>query len=279
MLRLQRPPFRVLVGAAALLLALGAGVARADVLIDDFSHVDTSYGNPWPLLLIDSEAVDAFESVAAGVIQGTYGRVRESSISTPSFDAPGEDWIEMTVETTTGTFDHQATAGASSFVSFSYGYRIVNDLHADFSAELGLRIDLADLQLEPGGSEYLRIMAFIFDRSQGLSKSPYVYVPKPGPRCVFLPFADFDVAETFDLTAVMALGVELYATTGTSYSIERLFAGGAAPGDANADGLVNMPDLMAVLLNWGECVGCPADFDGDASVGVTDLLLVLANWT
>ncbi len=50
-------------------------------------------------------------------------------------------------------------------------------------------------------------------------------------------------------------------------------------GDVNADGVVNVVDLLALLGAWGPCAPpCPADLDGDGAVGDTDFLLLLANW-
>jgi hypothetical protein len=51
--------------------------------------------------------------------------------------------------------------------------------------------------------------------------------------------------------------------------------------DVNADGVVDVLDLLAVLSGWGGCgCGCcPPDVDGDGAVNVLDLLDVLANWS
>lgn len=47
--------------------------------------------------------------------------------------------------------------------------------------------------------------------------------------------------------------------------------------DINADGIVNIEDLLAVISRWGPCV-CIEDINGDANVDVTDLLLVIQDW-
>ena len=53
-------------------------------------------------------------------------------------------------------------------------------------------------------------------------------------------------------------------------------------GDIDADGVVGVVDLLALLGGWGPCDAppalCLADLDNDGEIGVTDLLLVLANW-
>ena len=53
----------------------------------------------------------------------------------------------------------------------------------------------------------------------------------------------------------------------------------AAPADINADGVVDVNDLIAVLGSWGPCSGCVADINGDGVVGIDDLLLVLSGWS
>lgn len=48
--------------------------------------------------------------------------------------------------------------------------------------------------------------------------------------------------------------------------------------DFDADGTVDLADLLEVLGTWGPCEGCPADLDGDGSVGFADLLVLLGQW-
>lgn len=58
------------------------------------------------------------------------------------------------------------------------------------------------------------------------------------------------------------------------------------PGDLDCDGVVGVPDLLAVINSWGPCLPlptpCPADVapppTGDGTVGVPDLLLIINNW-
>ena len=50
------------------------------------------------------------------------------------------------------------------------------------------------------------------------------------------------------------------------------------PGDVDADGVVDVLDLIEVLGAWGPCDGCPQDIDGNGVVDVLDLLLLLGNW-
>ncbi len=47
--------------------------------------------------------------------------------------------------------------------------------------------------------------------------------------------------------------------------------------DINADGVVSVDDLLAVISRWGACV-CMEDINGDAMVDVNDLLLVIQDW-
>jgi len=52
-------------------------------------------------------------------------------------------------------------------------------------------------------------------------------------------------------------------------------------GDATADGLVDVADLLAVLGAWGDCPvdACPADLNRDGVVNVSDLLIVIVDWS
>ncbi len=54
--------------------------------------------------------------------------------------------------------------------------------------------------------------------------------------------------------------------------------GAACPEDCQAvpDGTVNVPDLLALLSQWGMPGSC--DFDGCGTVAVPDLLQLLAAW-
>ena len=265
---------RGLIGSAAALLTLGA--AHADVLIDEFSGVDV-FKNPWPYLQTAGGGPEVFESVGEGVIQGENGRIRETDITNVGFNDPVTDHAEMGVAMASGTFDHTATPGVANIVQFSYGWVIVNDLNADLSAEKGLRVDLADLQPDSGG--YLQISARLGDGSGVTSESGLFFVAEPGAHSVLLPFVGFDAAGIVDLTDIGAIEISFYASPGTDFSIERLVAARPAPGDANADGVVDMTDFMAVLSGWGDCPGCLEDFDDDGVIGITDFLIVLGNWS
>ncbi len=50
------------------------------------------------------------------------------------------------------------------------------------------------------------------------------------------------------------------------------------PADLNADGVVGIADLLALLGAWGTSPGCPPDLDGSGTVAVGDLLELLADW-
>jgi hypothetical protein len=58
-----------------------------------------------------------------------------------------------------------------------------------------------------------------------------------------------------------------------------------APGDVNANGVVNIDDLLAVINSWGPCPGkngCSGDIapppNGNGAVNIDDLLLVINSW-
>ncbi len=49
-------------------------------------------------------------------------------------------------------------------------------------------------------------------------------------------------------------------------------------GDVDADGLIDVADLLRIISDWGRCPCCPSDLDGNGQVDVSDLLSVIANW-
>ena len=52
-------------------------------------------------------------------------------------------------------------------------------------------------------------------------------------------------------------------------------------GDVDANGLVNVEDILSLLSEWGSCDGissCFSDSNDDGSVDVNDLLMLIANW-
>ena len=67
-------------------------------------------------------------------------------------------------------------------------------------------------------------------------------------------------------------------SSGSAYIYE-LPCGPACPADLNGDGIVDVPDLLLLLGNWGSCPPpCTPDTNGDGSVNVTDLLALFAAW-
>jgi hypothetical protein len=48
--------------------------------------------------------------------------------------------------------------------------------------------------------------------------------------------------------------------------------------DITGDGQVGVNDILAIIAEWGECVGCSADINVSGTVYVTDLLIVIDGW-
>jgi hypothetical protein len=59
-------------------------------------------------------------------------------------------------------------------------------------------------------------------------------------------------------------------------AVERSRADVAPPG---GDGVVGVPDFLAVVADWGLTGPRPTDIDGSGTVGVGDVLAVLSEWT
>ena len=263
---------------AAGCLALTAAPALGNVLIDEFTHVGI-YTNPWPYVQTGPGMYVNFELVSDGTIAGENGRVRESCIHTTLFANPGVDVARMGVNTDTQVFEYEATDGVGNILEFSYGYIVANCLHADFSADRGLRIDFTQLDfgVEPFFRLQGRLIAAASPHPHALS--PEYSLTTAGPQSAFIPFEDFENIEQIDLSDVGGLEIDLYAPPGTDFIIERIIAARSTPGDANGDGTVDVLDILEVLTAWGACPACMADFNDDGVVNVQDLLIVLANWT
>lgn len=55
------------------------------------------------------------------------------------------------------------------------------------------------------------------------------------------------------------------------------------PPDTNADGVVNVDDLLNIINGWGQCaapgIPCPGDVTNNGEVNVDDLLAVINSWS
>ena len=56
----------------------------------------------------------------------------------------------------------------------------------------------------------------------------------------------------------------------------------ACEADMNADGYVNVTDMLQLIESWGSCNpgpnSCNADLDGDSYVNISDLLILIDSW-
>ncbi len=82
------------------------------------------------------------------------------------------------------------------------------------------------------------------------------------------------------LLAVIAvtLGSSLIVRDSPSARAEPMGGGPCPDCQAVPDGTVGVPDLLALLSQWGGCVNCSCDLDGCGSVSVPDLLMLLSAW-
>ena len=101
-----------------------------------------------------------------------------------------------------------------------------------------------------------------------------------GENPLFLNSGDIDGDGVVDLVTVSGLiGFPGFRGSETSIVSSRHW-GESSPctGDFDADGDVDVADLLTLIAAWGNCHGCPADFDGDNDVDVADLLTLIAAW-
>ena len=147
-----------------------------------------------------------------------------------------------------------------------FGEECVDGSNCDVAGDL-LCDTPADPRLSGVVSEACQYIGDELDPCAGAPYDPQVanymsYAPKPC-RILFTPSQD-DRA----LATLVNLRPEL--------------DNAACPGsaDVNGDGVVNVEDLVAVILAWGECAApCPEDINTDGVVDVQDLVAVVLNWT
>jgi hypothetical protein len=78
-----------------------------------------------------------------------------------------------------------------------------------------------------------------------------------------------------DVSHLSALGNKHIA----SIWAQRLVDATGGSSDVNADGRVDVLDLLEVISAWGFCGVCPEDVSGDGVVDIIDLLAVLGEWS
>jgi hypothetical protein len=248
--------------------------SSANVTIDAFTGVGT-FENPWPYAPGPSGFVTFDEAVDSGVIPGDAGMVRESEIYSASFDPPQGAVLNVNPEL--GVLEYASDAG-SLWLTFGYGIRIMNPLHADFSDGSGIRIELEGLEMPAGSS--LGVIGLMSNQSAQNTRhyeSPWVTVSDGGAASVLLPFEAFDLDEEIDLADVGGVMITMWVSGVTAFTIDRIVV--VTPGDADGNGLVDVNDLAAVIDDWGTCEHCGADLDANGQVGVDDLLAVILNWS
>jgi hypothetical protein len=251
-------------GILALWAVATAIPASADQTIDEFSAVGI-FENPWPFVQHASgQSPEFYEVVGDGVIEGEAGMIRETDIFVLPFE---EGSAAMGVDTRRGVFDYAAS---------SYGLAIQNDLNADLSGETGIRIDFEDVVLAEEG--YVQVSAFVRDSNGVQAESQFEFITTDGSHSILLEFSAFDAADLINLADLTTVAVDIFASGGTSFALERLIAVSGAAADVNGDGTVDVQDLVAVIMAWGPCTGCPEDGNGDGQVDVLDLVEVILNY-
>ena len=102
----------------------------------------------------------------------------------------------------------------------------------------------------------------------------------PGTGLLYMPAAEggLHVVDTATNELVTPQPVPL-----PGFPVDQVIGPVGSPYDLTGDGVVGVPDLLALLAAWGPCAGpcppaCSEDLDGDCAIAVPDLLILLANW-
>ena len=92
----------------------------------------------------------------------------------------------------------------------------------------------------------------------------------PGIDQIQLRFTASD--EGADTQSVVEAGVDAIVVSATECD-----DAAPCPADANADGIVNVGDLLLIIDNWGQ-TGGTGDINDDNIVNVSDLLMMTESW-
>lgn len=182
---------------------------------------------------------------------------------------------------TTGTVN-----GGSSFTTW---YSAQNVLTGNFDFDLGgtRNIESFALWADPQVSPNQGVKDFeLYADDNAAYSSPVllgVYTAVDG-----IPNAtNFGQVFTFTNTAASHVRMVILSNHGSTFvtgMVEAAFEVGVPPAceaDQGGDGTVGVPDLLAIINDWGPCAGCPSDIappGGDGTVGVPDLLAVINDW-
>ncbi|MHC5112958.1 MAG: hypothetical protein ACYTGP_00855 [Planctomycetota bacterium] len=72
--------------------------------------------------------------------------------------------------------------------------------------------------------------------------------------------------------------VELGITNAAQLELDVVVIPDTCPEDIDGSGDVGFGDILAIIGNWGPCIGCLEDLTGDGDVGFGDILAVIAAW-
>lgn len=204
----------------SVLSGLVAGVASADVIIDDFSSVGNP--TPWPVIINTISTVNVLETGLTNVIGGS----RYSTIRATFLDTPGLDFIQAAIEPNFGMIlDYSSTSGTIGDWNLRYDANGAG-LNADFS-------DLGFIALDFGRFDYangqpLPILVSLFDGTNFASLSRSLV--SAGPQSLHFAFADFDGLGQFDLLHVQSVSVFLDPGLAADFRLNSITGVVPAPG-------------------------------------------------
>ena len=127
------------------------------------------------------------------------------------------------------------------------------------------------------------------DDNGSFSGSAYLFDISTGRQIAKLLPDDGEAFDRFGSVAITGspgketaiVGALFDGDNGNASGSAYLFDASSCPWDLDDNAVVGVPDLLALLGNWGPCPpkgDCPADFDNSDTVGVKDLLILLGNW-
>lgn len=157
-----------------------------------------------------------------------------------------------------------------------------------------LQTNLAGRVTSGGGSGSLK-MSWTNAQSISVTSGMYTWNYPNASQSIYWPSGNFTLPMNLDENSsawsydyVMVAG---YRSTSMTFSnsgsdaAKMLFLvdiPDACEADMNADGYVNVTDMLQLIDSWGSCNpgpnSCDADLDGDSYVNVSDLLILIESW-
>lgn len=203
------------VASALVALAVPAGPAAADLIVDDFS--DILMPSQWPVTMNTVGLTTVEETGLSGVLGGS----RISTIFADALAEEGLDDISVTVAATLGKLDYASTVGAEGSLELLYDGSPGRGAPFDLSGESQFEIDFT--LFDHSGDMDLPVTITLYDAEEDtiqLTRS----LQSPGSQNLVFELDQFSRGggDGVDLSNIMAISVFFDGALATDFRIEEI---------------------------------------------------------